>query len=61
MLDQEPNKSIKKFPTKIHVWDFPTKNHKTIKGQYHVALHYNPIVKPCSSRLSMSHQGESLL
>jgi hypothetical protein len=31
------------------------------KGKYHIALHCNPIVKPCSSRLSMSDQGESSL
>jgi hypothetical protein len=31
MLDQESNKSIKKFPTKIHIWDFPTKSHKAIR------------------------------
>jgi hypothetical protein len=31
------------------------------KGIYHVALHCNPIVKPCNFRLSMSHQGESSL
>jgi phosphatidate phosphatase PAH1 len=29
------------------------------KGKYHIALHYNPIVKLCSSRLSMSHHSES--
>jgi hypothetical protein len=31
------------------------------KGRYHITLHCNPIIKPCSSNLSMSHQGESLL
>ncbi len=31
------------------------------KGRYHIALHCNPIVKPCSFKLSMSHQGESSL
>jgi hypothetical protein len=31
------------------------------KGRYHITLHCIPIVKPFSSRLSMSHQGESLL
>jgi hypothetical protein len=31
------------------------------KGRYHITLHYIPTVKPCSSKLSMSHQGESLL
>jgi hypothetical protein len=31
------------------------------KGIYHMALHCNPIVKPCSSRLSMSHPSESSL
>jgi len=29
------------------------------KGRYHIALHYNPIVKLCSYRLSMSHHNES--
>jgi hypothetical protein len=31
------------------------------KGKYHKVLHCNPIVKPCSSILSMSHQGERSL
>jgi hypothetical protein len=31
------------------------------KGIYHMALHRNPVIKPCSFRLSMSHQGESSL
>jgi hypothetical protein len=30
-------------------------------NKYHIVLHCHPIVKPCSSRLSMSHQGESSL
>jgi hypothetical protein len=31
------------------------------KGRNHITLHCIPIVKPCSYKLSMSHQGESLL
>jgi len=31
------------------------------KGRYCIALHCNPIVKPCSFKLSMSHQGEGSL
>jgi len=31
------------------------------KGKYYIVLHCNPIVKPSSSKLSMSHQGESSL
>jgi len=31
------------------------------KGKYHIALHCNLIVKPCSFKLSMSHQGGSSL
>jgi hypothetical protein len=31
------------------------------KNRYHITLDCNPIVKLCSSKLSMSHQGEGLL
>jgi len=53
---------LKTFPPKFIYGNFPSKVMKQQgKGRYCIALHYNPIVKPCSSKLNMSYQGESLL
>jgi hypothetical protein len=61
-LDQEPSKSIQDFLPEFIYGIFPSKVMKQQgKGKYCIALHCNPIVKPCSSKLSMSRQGESSL